>query len=148
MAKNRRSNKISDHFSKRDFTCKCGTCNESFKLGLGLVGGLELLRDKAQNRINIIKGYSCSDAAEKEGTIKRNYHILGVAADITIDNLSLIETFKLAEGVPEFMGIGLDFSGNHVHVDIRKLPERHTWVVKNGKEFELTHQNRDDLLVE
>ena len=138
----RPSHKLSDHFSKRDFQCKCGQCEDSIKTSLGLVGGLELLRSLSKNRVNIVKGYQCPDSAEGSGKFKRNHHCMGIAADITIDRLQPKDVFLLAEQVPEFKGIGLDLDKNHVHVDTRKETERTSWVIENSTETVLTPENR------
>lgn len=134
--------KISEHFSRRDFVCQCNKCNESIRLSLGLIGGLELLRSKSKNRINILKAFECPESAESSSKTKRNLHVLGIAADITIDKKDLRETFLLAEEIPEFNGIGLDLTGNHVHVDTRKDKKRSLWVVENGVQIDLTESNR------
>jgi hypothetical protein len=136
--KPRFTHKISDHFSKKDFTFTTEEGDHKLKISMGLVGGLELLRSLAKKRIVIIKGYITPEAAEKEGNWKRNYHPLGLAADIKIDGMSNEELFLLAESVPEFKGIGLSIDGNHVHVDTRKTPERSLWVETGGQIIDLT----------
>jgi len=138
---------ISEHFCYRDFICKCNSCDNThlFKVSLGLIGGLELLRTISKQRINIIKGYVCSENLESMYT-KKNYHLLGLAADITIDNLDLVKMFEFAEMVPEFKGIGLNFNEKYIHVDTRKDNNRVLWVVKLGKRIELTETNRKEIL--
>ena len=135
----RTSHKLSDHFSKRDFTCKE---SGKLKISLGLIGALELIRSKANQRINILKGFESLETAEKKGKAKRNHHTTGIAADITIDNFSPLETFKLAEEIPEIMGIGLNVDENYVHIDTRKAKERSLWIEKNDDEIELTEENK------
>lgn len=137
------SHKISEHFSKRDFVCKCGVCNQAIKLSLGLIGGLELLRSQSRSRIQILKGYQCPDSSEKMGKVKRNFHVTGVAADIVLERKTLEETFLCAEQIPEFMGIGLNLANNYVHVDTRKDKNRVLWVVTtSGEQIPLTPENR------
>jgi uncharacterized protein YcbK (DUF882 family) len=141
MKKPRHSQKVSEHFSKRDFVCRCAKCESSVKVSLGLVGGLEFLRSKAKGRINIIKGYECPEASEGV-KVKRNFHVLGIAADITIDKKLSTEVFRLAEEIPEFKGIGLNLDKDYVHVDTRKDPVRSVWVIQNGEQIFLTEENR------
>ena len=136
------SGKLSDHFSRKDFLFIDENGKESCRVSLGLVGGLELLRSLAKNRVNIVRGYVTPEAAEKQGNWKRNYHPLGLAADITIDNLSVREVFLLAEQVPEFKGIGLNLTDKYVHVDTRKQEAREVWVVEDGRRIELTDATR------
>ncbi len=141
--KPRFTHKISDHFSKKDFLFTTEGGDQKLKISMGLVGGLELLRSIAKKRIMITKGYITPEAAEKEGNWKRNYHPLGLAADIRIDGISNEDAFLMAESVPEFKGIGLSLDGNHVHVDTRKTAERSLWVETNGQIIDLTPQLRE-----
>ncbi len=149
MARNRRNrttSKISEHFSKKDFVCHCGNCKDSIRLSLGLVGGLELLRTKARNRVNIVKGYVCPDEASKTGSLQRNFHTMGIAADIVVDNTDIRKAFEFAEEIPEFMGIGLDLTKKYIHVDTRKAETRSVWVVEGGSHTDLTPENRSRFL--
>ena len=50
-------------FLKKTFYCKVNP-STSFKLSLGLVGGLELLRTNLKQRIEIVKGYESPESAE------------------------------------------------------------------------------------
>lgn len=143
MKKQRRpSNKISIHFAKRDFTCRCGKCENAIRISLGLIGGLEMLRTVARNRVNIVRAYMCPTAAEKLGSIKRNYYTMGIAADITVDNLDPKEVFRIASEIPEFKGIGLNLDANYVHVDTRKAPEPMLWVEHHNATIPIDDSNR------
>ncbi|MFC1752415.1 DUF882 domain-containing protein [Thermoproteota archaeon] len=138
--------KISEHFSKRDFACKCGVCEATIRIGLGLIGGLELLRTLAGQRITIKKGFVCPGSAESTSRHKKNYHTLGLAADITIDNKTLKEVVLLAEQVPEFKGIGLYPAEGYVHIDVRKEEKSYLWVWDGTRQIELTDENRSRYL--
>lgn len=136
-------NKLSEHFSKKDFVCKeSGT----LKISLGLIGALELLRAKSKKRISILKGFQSLESAEKAGTIKRNYHTQGLAADISIESLTVQESFKLAEEIPEIKGIGINLKENYIHVDTRKAKERSVWLEVKDQEIEVTQDNREQIL--
>jgi hypothetical protein len=136
--------KISAHFSKRDFVCKCGKCDQAIRVSMGLVGGLELLRAKVQNRITVVRGYMCADAVEAERGLRRNYYTVGVAADITVENMDPKAVFVLAEEVPEFKGLGLNLDTGVLHVDTRKEKDRVIWVETHGQVVTLTESNRHD----
>lgn len=144
--KSKFTHRISEHFSKKDFIFRDENGKESVKISLCLVGGLELLRSIAKSRINILKGYVTPEVAEKEKSLKRNFHVLGKAADITIDKLTPKEIVLFAELVPEFKGIGLNITENYVHVDTRQQEERVMWVVENGVRTEITLENRNKYL--
>ena len=132
------TNKISDHFSKRDFTCKE---SKKFKISLGLVGALEELRSMLKKRIEIIKGYECPEVAEKKGKLKKNYHTMGLAADIKIEGMSPTELYLAAEKIDAFHGLGLNLDDSYIHVDTRKT-ERLCWIEQNDTDIELTDENR------
>ncbi len=139
--------KLSEHFSKRDFVCRCGKCDSAIKISLGLLGGLEFLRSKSRARVQIVKGYQCPESAENSGKIKRNYHTMGVAADVTLEKKTLEETFLIAETIPEFLGLGLDLKHGHVHMDTRKDKARSLWVVTHaGENIPLSDENRATYL--
>jgi uncharacterized protein YcbK (DUF882 family) len=142
----KKTHKISEHFSKKNFACNCGKCNNTIKISLGLIGALELLRSSANNRINILKGYACPETQENKKNFKKNYHTWGVAADITIDNLSLKQAYKLAQTIPEIKGLGLNLTKGHLHIDTRKEKEQTCWLVKNDTHIKLTPENQETYL--
>lgn len=147
VKKLKKRHKISDHFSRNDFKCKVNPNDDSFKISAGLIGALELLRSHSKNRINIQKGYECLEVAEKTGKVKRNYHVQGLAANITIDNLSLSDTFLLAEKIDEFTGIGINFDENFIHLrTYKRSNERELWTIKKGVETPITNENKATLL--
>ncbi len=144
VKKQKKHQKISDHFSRRDFQCHSDPRENQFKISAGLVGALELLRSKANNRINIIKGFQTVASAEKEGNVKRNFHTQGLAANITIENMSIQEVFLLAEEIPEITGIGLNEHKNYVHIRVNKAKTR-TLFIDTGSlhDVELTPELRE-----
>ncbi len=122
--------------------CRCGKCENAIRVSMGLVGGLELLRAKAQNRITVVRGYMCSDAVEAERGLRRNYYAMGLAADITVENMDLRDVFRLAEEVPEFKGLGLNLDKGILHVDTRKEKSVVAWVEVRGQVIPLDESNR------
>ena len=143
MAKNKRTGKLSEHFSNRDFSCKCGECSNSIRISLGLIGGLEGLRSKLKQRVNVVKGYVCSDCAEKTNEKKRTFHTSGLGACVQVNQRTGREIFLAAEQIPEFKGIGLNIDKDTVHVDTRKEDEREIWVMENGRRTNITDDNRE-----
>ena len=146
MAKEKKSSRLSEHFTTRDFSCRCGNCNNEIKISLGLIGGLELLRSKLKSRINIIKGYQCPECADSTPKTRKNYHAYGIAADITVDKKDIHEVFQIAEEIPEFKGIGINLTNNWVHVDTRKEEIRTLWVEKTDQYTPLDETNRKEYL--
>ncbi len=148
--KNSRWNRhrISDHFTKRDFDsrekdCSCGS---SLRISLGLVGIIEALRAKLNKRIDIVTGYYCPDCRDRQYGIKRDYHHMGVAADIRVTDMPVIDLFLVAETYPEIKGLGINFDNEHVHIDTRKEDERQSWVEINDEWILLTDENRDQYI--
>lgn len=144
MITKRKPIRISDHFSTRDFMCKCNNCDGEIKISLGLIGGLELLRFNTKKRIEILKGYICPEIQASINKLQKNYHAMGLAADITIEGLTPQEVFKYAEEIPEFKGLGLNLTEKYVHIDVRK--EKKSWIVSCGETIELTPENRAQYL--
>ena len=103
------------------------------------------MRTKSGNRVNILKGYICPEAKEALGH-RKSYHSQGIAADVTIDTMEVAKAFKIAEEIPEFKGIGINFTEKFLHVDTRKDATRTCWVVEFGKRVELTDENRAKYL--
>eukprot|EP01047_Picozoa_sp_COSAG01_P000209 COSAG01_NODE_3_length_63519_cov_1591.007663_27_plen_200_part_00 len=136
--KSRAWQKISEHFSLKDFADNNPETEgdkKPFKISLGLIGGLELLRSLSQKRVSILKGFEHQDSGRKN---QKNYHCLGLAADIRIQDLSAKDTFLLVQKIPEFKGIGLNLEEDYVHVDNRKEEERCLWIEKDKKQIEWT----------
>lgn len=136
--------KLSDHFSKRDFVCRCGKCNQLVKVSLGLVGGLEWLREKLGQRITILKGYMCADAVDQHRSLRRNFYHMGVAAQIKLETGDqFYELLKTALSIPEFKGIGIHIETHVLHLDTRKSPERLIWIEKNDEVTPITEADID-----
>jgi hypothetical protein len=125
--------RISDHFEKKEFMCKSGL-SKKLRISAGLIGCLEYLQSKTTNRIKIIKGYECQESAEKQKRLKRNYHSQGLAVNITIENMSLEEIFRLSEPIEEFTTIGINYDENHIHLCRVKGRDRECWMIKNHTE--------------
>ncbi|MEK9727431.1 MAG: D-Ala-D-Ala carboxypeptidase family metallohydrolase [Candidatus Margulisiibacteriota bacterium] len=144
--KNSKWNKyrLSEHFVKRDFDSrkKDCSCAGSLRISLGLVGIIEALRAEVNERIDILTGYYCPECRERQYGIKRDFHHMGVAADIRVKGMSLTKLFQIAETFPEIKGIGLNLDEGHVHIDTRKEDERECWIEKDNEWIKLTPENR------
>ena len=122
------SDKLSAHFSKKEFACKC--CGKFIPCP-ELVEKLEKFRALCGNKpMTIGSGTRClkrnkavggAMPDEKKGT-KGSQHLYGKAADVQkISGLTIDQMAKLAEQAG-FNGIGKYNWG--VHVDVRKTPAR------------------------
>lgn len=122
------SDKLSAHFSKKEFACKC--CGKYIPCP-ELVEKLEKFRTLCGNKpMTISNGTRClkhnkkvggAMPDEKKGT-KGSQHLFGTAADVQkVSGLTVDQMAKLAEKAG-FNGIGKYNWG--VHVDVRKTPAR------------------------
>jgi len=111
---------------------------------LGLVGVLEHIRTESNSRIQILKGYESAHANAK--ITKKNYHHLGLAADITINDWSLLDSFNLVKEIDDIKGIGINLSEKYIHIDTRKQDERKIWVEVDGSIIDVTEDNWDSYL--
>ena len=110
---------LSRNFSSREFRCLCG-CDRA-EVNPRLVEALQELRDLAGRPIRITSGYRCPDHNRAQRGKKRSQHLLGNAADLAIDGLSVIEMYCLADKVAAVRngGIGVYPKNGIIHVDVR-----------------------------
>lgn len=121
---------LSEHFSKWEFadhgTGKTIVVPE-------LIDGLEQFRALLGLPVRIHSGYRSVETNQLVGGARDSLHLLGKAADVSIDGLSAIELYALATLVPVFndSGIGLYPAEEFIHVDVRGTVAR--WARLDGK---------------
>lgn len=120
--------KISDHFSDRDFVCRCKQCQNEFRISLTLVGVLEYLRSHFNKRLNIINGYRCAEEVERLANLRKSYHGRGKAVDINVSQVPLEEVFLFAETIPQINGLGFYPDKKYIHLDVREKEKEEKWV--------------------
>lgn len=115
---------LSQHFSKREFTCKCSHGAEhDFKINDGLINKLEKLHDLMDAyEIIITSGYRCPEWSKAQGGFFNDAHTKGIAADIIVYKSTgiLYPSEIIAEAAERvgFTGIGI-IDNTAVHVDVR-----------------------------
>ena len=114
------SDKLSEHFSKKEFACKC--CGKFIPCP-ELVEKLEKFRAICGNKpMTISNGTRCEKHNKEVGGASKSQHLYGTAADVQkVAGLTVDQMAKLAEQAG-FTGIGKYNWG--VHVDVRKTPAR------------------------
>lgn len=137
-------NRISFHFSKKDFKCKSGLSNK-LKISAGLVGCLEYMQSQLKSKIKIEKGYECLESAEKNKRIKRNYYTQGLAVDISAESTPLESLFRIAESILEFTTIAINYDTNCLQLSCVKGKDREFFFIKNGIERVLDSKELDAL---
>ena len=124
--------KLTKNFSKSEFDCKSGAdmpleVLENVKL---LAIQLQKIRDYVGLPIRINSAYRSEAHNELIGGVKTSQHILGKAADITIDTFTpdevvgVIENLLVNEMLGSFYIGGLGRYKTFTHIDIRDYKAR------------------------
>jgi len=120
---------MTKNFKIKEFECKCG-CDmplEVYENIIKLASQLQFLRDYTGRPITINSAYRCQEHNAKVGGSKTSQHLLGKAADITIQSLKPIEVYALIEDLIDMGHMlqgGLGLYDTFVHYDIRKTKAR------------------------
>jgi uncharacterized protein YcbK (DUF882 family) len=110
---------LSEHFSRREFACRCG-CGYDVP-NQRLLLALEKLRATLGKPIRINSACRCRAHNAKVGGASDSQHVQGNAADIRVRGLSPRDLYYEAIRVPDFDagGIGVYPRDGFVHVDVR-----------------------------
>ena len=123
---------MTKNFKLKEFKCKCG-CDmplEVYENIIKLSNQLQFLRDYTGRPITINSAYRCPEHNAKiSGSSKKSQHMLGKAADITIQSLKPAEVFMIIEDLIDMGhmlqgGLGLYEKKGFTHYDIRKTKAR------------------------
>jgi uncharacterized protein YcbK (DUF882 family) len=120
---------MTKNFKLKEFECKCG-CDmplEVYENIIKLASQLQFLRDYTGRPITINSAYRCPEHNAKVGGSKTSQHLLGKAADITIQSLKPAEVYALIEELIDMGHMlqgGLGLYNTFVHYDIRKTKAR------------------------
>ena len=115
---------LSEHFSRREFACKCGCGFDTVDVRL-----LELLEDirthfNAPVRIN--SGCRCKSHNKKVGGAKKSQHLYGRAADIKVDGIQPKHVYEYISTL-ETTKYGIGNYATFTHVDSRTGYWRKRW---------------------
>ena len=120
---------MTKNFKLKEFECKC-ECDmplEVYENIIKLASQLQFLRDYTGRPITINSAYRCPEHNAKVGGSKTSQHLLGKAADITIQSLKPAEVYALIEELIDMGHMlqgGLGLYDTFVHYDIRKTKAR------------------------
>jgi len=113
---------LTPNFTVEEFLCPCGDCGGGM-ISIDLVMVLQDLRDQVGRPIYISEGggVRCSVYnASLRLSSPRSQHLNAKAADITIEGLDVVTTWRICLLEPRFTGLGYYLT--HTHVDIRPGP--------------------------
>lgn len=121
-----------EHFRPSEFVCKCGECKEIPPTLVGnvltLIENLNCIRDVVSSPIRVTSGVRCEKHNRAVGGKENSMHLLGKAADITVDSMSterlagLIDALITVEFVEDG---GLGVYKSFIHYDTG-IPRRWT----------------------
>ena len=120
---------MTKNFKIKEFECKCG-CDmplEVYENIIKLASQLQFLRDYTGRPITINSAYRCPEHNAKVGGSKTSQHLLGKAADITIQSLKPAQVYALIEELIDMGHLlqgGLGLYDTFVHYDIRNTKAR------------------------
>lgn len=108
---------LSKNFSKSEFKCKCGEC-EQVGPDTELVAELQSLRNDFGASITIHSGHRCKSYNSKVGGAIGSQHLKGTASDITVKGFTpeQVQEHLLAK-YPDRFGIGR--YNTFTHFDVR-----------------------------
>lgn len=144
------STQVTKNFTLEEFFCKCDACKKKAPPKdvqaniIKLIHELQPERDRAQIPFNVNCGYRCKAHNEEVGGVSNSVHMTGLAADITIGNLTSEQMFEFMSGIKatfatsgmkpkrKFKGVGYypptPKRGPFVHVDLGLMhPRPNTW---------------------
>ncbi len=133
------SERLSPHFLRSEFACKCG-CGFA-TVDPVLIEQLELLRMALGRPIVIDDACRCEIHNKKVGGAAESQHMLGRAADIRVGTYTPRSIYAFATQIGcAFGGYGVPATnqpGDFIHVDVRKtLPLQTRWSYDaSGKEI-------------
>lgn len=83
-----------------------------------LVDVLDKIRERVGRPVYIESGYRCEDHNREVGGVPNSQHVLGTAADITVDDISIDELADIAKECGAD-GVGRYYGLQFVHIDVR-----------------------------
>ena len=113
--------KISEHFSREEFACKCG-CGFA-AVDIELLSILELIRNELDKPVIITSACRCEKHNHAVGGRDGSYHKKGLAVDFQVKGMSATSVYTLVDGMlGDKFGIGS--YDNFVHLDVRSKKAR------------------------
>jgi uncharacterized protein YcbK (DUF882 family) len=126
---------MTKNFKLKEFECNDGSKMplEVYENVIKLANQLQFLRDYTGRPITINSAYRSPEHNAKVGGSKTSQHLLGKAADITIQSLKPAEVFMIIEELIDMGHMlqgGLGLYDTFVHYDIRKSKARWDYTKK------------------
>ena len=107
--------KVSEHFTRHEFSCKCGCGFDT--VDIGLVELLELVRTHFNKPVVITSACRCPAHNERVGGGANSQHKLGRAADIVVADTDPEDVYAYVDFINQDGGAG-NYS-TFTHIDSR-----------------------------
>ncbi len=135
------------HFSESELQCRGTTCGPS---GTGchvngcvqrFVDALEAFRAEAANvwaatfarplaefpGVHVNSAYRCAQHNAQAGGAGKSEHMLGLAADVSVDGMTAAELEVIARKILAIRGIGRSDRKSYIHIDVRQTLTLARW---------------------
>lgn len=115
------SEKLSPHFSRREFACRCG-CGAS-DVNPELLVVLEAVRAKFSKPVTVVSGLRCAARNARVGGARNSQHMAGTAADIRVAGVPPSDVATWLEQT--YTGrFGIGRYASFTHIDVRPVAAR------------------------
>lgn len=121
--------KISKHFDRNEFRCKCKKCSFD-TVDAELLKILELIRNYYNQPITITSACRCESHNKHVGGSESSLHLLGKAVDFRVKNVSPRTVYNFLYKY-DYFRFGLGLYEDFVHFDVRADKAR--WVDEGVK---------------
>ena len=122
---------LSTNFWKWEFRCPCKKCRrKKVRVSQLLIFKLEMLRVVLGNKPIIINsGNRCPEENERVGGDPNSAHITGLAADIKVKGVSILDIGLAAEKIG---GLRIGIAKTYCHLDVRPPSPSKFWIYENN----------------
>ena len=116
------SDRVSEHFLRGEFACKCG-CGFA-AVDVELLKILEKLRKRFESPVEIHSGCRCVEWNKKVGGKPKSQHLRGLAADVVVKGVQPRDVYEFLDSL-EVPGLGK--YDTFTHVDVRMKEGKARW---------------------
>ncbi len=110
-----RNDKVSAHFTRAEFACKCGCGFDA--VDIELLAVLERIREHYKCPVHINSGCRCVKHNHAVGGKADSDHIKGKAADIVVEGVQPDEVFVIIDSwYPDCLGLGKYVTFTHIGI--------------------------------
>jgi len=110
------------HFKLEEFNCRCCAQN---KMQQSFLNKLDDIREKVGLPFHVTSGFRCEKHNQEVGGKPNSQHLLGIAADVSLEFFPAINKHYLIKLAPQYFN-GIGIAKTFIHLDTRETPS--LWV--------------------